>query len=174
MSKMQVDASVAELDRRVPPTVKQVSTQALAAAQKAPEVARSVASEVQRAGVVDAASGIAKTVYTKCEPAAKGLYAKYEPAAKGLYAKYEPKAEQCAASAWRRLNQLPLFPRVANVVVPTAAFCSEKYNQTVASTAEKGYKVSSYLPLVPVERIARVFGENGGVPSRGEADVAVH
>ena len=160
---MQVDASVAELDRRVPPTVKQVSTQALAAAQKAPEVARSVASEVQRAGVVDAASGIAKTVYTKCEPAAKGLYAKYEP-----------KAEQCAASAWRRLNQLPLFPRVANVVVPTAAFCSEKYNQTVASTAEKGYKVSSYLPLVPVERIARVFGENGGVPSRGEADVAVH
>ncbi|OMO86742.1 Rubber elongation factor [Corchorus capsularis] len=84
---------------------------------------------------------------------------KYEPAAKGLYAKYEPKAEQCAVSAWRKLNQLPVFPKVASVVVPTAAYCSDKYNQTVVSTAEKGYKVASYLPLVPTEKIAKVFSE---------------
>ncbi|TYG45061.1 hypothetical protein ES288_D11G145300v1 [Gossypium darwinii] len=115
---------------------------------KGSEVARGVASEVHRAGVLNTASGLAKLVYTK-----------YEPTAKQLYAKYEPKAEQCAVLAWRKLNKLPLFPQVASVVVPTAAYCSDKYNETVVSSAEKGYKVASYLPSVPAEKIAKVFGE---------------
>ncbi|CAI0551374.1 unnamed protein product, partial [Linum tenue] len=106
--------------------------------QAAPGAARAVATEVQRSG--------------------------YEPKAKELYTVYEPKAEQCAVSAWRRLNQLPLFPQVAQVVVPTAAYWSERYNETVASTAEKGYKVSSYLPLVPTERIAKVFSDDTAAP----------
>ncbi|KAK6233191.1 hypothetical protein SCA6_003264 [Theobroma cacao] len=144
----KVGESVTSIDRRVRPVIKQVSSEAFSVAQKAPGVARGVASEVQRAGVVSTASGYAKSVYTK-----------YEPAAKGLYAKYEPKAEQCAVSAWRKLNRLPLFPQVASVVVPTAAFCTDKYNQTVVSSAEKGYKVASYLPLVPTEKIAEVFNE---------------
>ena len=145
---MQVGESVSKIDRRVPPVIKQVSSEAISTAQKAPGVARSVASEVQRAGVVSTASGYAKSVYTK-----------YEPTAKELYAKYEPKAEQSAVSAWRKLNQLPLFPQVASVVVPTAAYCTDKYNQTVVSSAEKGYKVASYLPLVSTEKIAKVFSE---------------
>ncbi|KAI3752513.1 hypothetical protein L2E82_24547 [Cichorium intybus] len=120
----KVDESVTIIDNRVPPFVKEVKT----------------------TGVVETASGLAKTAYTKIEPTAKGLYVKYEPV-----------AEQYAVSAWQSLNQLPLFPKVAKVVVPTAAYCSEKYNQTVQETAEKGYKVSSYLPLVPTERIAKVF-----------------
>lgn len=138
-----------ELDRRVPTNVKKVSTQAFMAAQKAPEAARTVVSEVRRAGVADTASGLAKSVYSM-----------YEPAAKDLYAKYEPKAERCAVSAWQKLNKLPLFPQVANAVLPSAAYCTEKYNQTVVSTARKGYRVSAYLPLVPAEKIARIFGEN--------------
>ncbi|KAJ0013597.1 hypothetical protein Pint_19796 [Pistacia integerrima] len=149
--------------------LKQVPAQALSAAQQAPVVARSVASEVKRAGVVDTASGIAKSVYTK-----------YEPTAKELYSKYEPKAEQCAVSTWRKLNQLPLFPQVAQVFVPTAAYCSEKYNETVLSTAEKGYRVSTYLPLVPTKRIAKVFSnevaESQPLVSAGhghETDVSV-
>jgi hypothetical protein len=55
------------------------------------------------------------------------------------------------------LNQLPLFPQVANAVLPKAAYCSEKYNEAVALSAEKGYRVSAYLPLVPTEKIAEVF-----------------
>lgn len=120
----KVEESVTILDSRVPPLLKEVKT----------------------AGVVETASGLAKTAYTKLEPTAKGLYTKYEPV-----------AEQYAASAWHSLNQLPLFPKVVKVVAPTAAYYSEKYNQTVQQTAEKGYKVSSYLPLVPTERIAKVF-----------------
>ncbi|KAE8677702.1 Stress-related protein [Hibiscus syriacus] len=144
----KVGEYITELDRRVPPCVKQVSSEAISAAQKAPKVARCVASEVHLTGVVSTASVYAKFVYTK-----------YEPTAKELYAKYEPKAEQCAVSAWRKLHKLPLFPQVASVVIPTATYCTGKYNQTVVSSAEKGYKVASYLPLVPTEKIAKVFGE---------------
>lgn len=147
----QVDDTLAKVQHSVPPLVKQVSSRAYCAAQKAPEVARGVASEVQRVGVVDTASGFAKDVYTK-----------YEPTAKEMYTKYEPVAEHYAVSAWRSLNRLPLFPKVAEVVVPTAALCSEKYNQTVKVGAEKGYRVANYLPLVPVEKIAKVFEDQDG------------
>ena len=133
----------------MPPLVKDASTQAYTVVQKAPEVARSVAGEVQRTGVVGTATGIAKSAYVKCEPAAKDLYSKYEPA-----------AERCAVSAWKSLNRLPLFPQVAHVMVPTAAYWSEKYNQAVCHAADRGYVVSAYLPLVPTQRIAKVFSED--------------
>ncbi|GAB4835801.1 hypothetical protein Ancab_000717 [Ancistrocladus abbreviatus] len=142
----KMDESVNKLEHRVPPVVRQVSSEAFTAAQKAPVMARCVVSEVHRTGVVDTASGIAKNVY-----------AKYEPTAKELYSKYEPVAEQYAVMAWQSLNRLPLFPQVAQVMVPTAAYCTEKYNQTVRSTAEKGYRVANFLPLVPTEKIAKVF-----------------
>ncbi|XP_010269516.1 PREDICTED: stress-related protein-like [Nelumbo nucifera] len=147
----KVDDSVSELERHLPSVVKGAASEAFSAAQKAPEVARAVASEVQRSGVVETATGIAKSVYTKCEPTAKDLYAKYEPV-----------AEHYAVSTWKSLNQLPLFPQIAQVVLPTAAYCSEKYNQAVCYTAERGYTVFAYLPLVPTERIAKVFSEEGG------------
>nr|AEX97052.1 rubber elongation factor [Copaifera officinalis] len=159
----KVDESMTELDRRVPTDVKKASSQALSAAQKAPEAARTVVSEVRRAGVVDTASGLAKSVYGKCEPTAKDLYSKYEP-----------KAEKCAVSAWRKLNKLPLFPQMANVIVPTAAYCTEKYNETVVSTAEKGYKVSAYLPLVPTEKIAKIFCEGEAAKEPSVSCVEAH
>ncbi|CAK9171990.1 unnamed protein product [Ilex paraguariensis] len=160
----KVDESINELDRHVPSLMKQASSQAMSVAQKAPEVARTVASKVQRAGVVDTTKNIAKTVYTK-----------YEPTAKELYTKYEPVAEQYAVTTWRSLNRLPLFHQVAHIVVPTAAYWSEKYNQAVTSTAERGYTVSYYLPLVPVERIAKVFegAENGPTVSTNEEAAAM-
>ncbi|XVF06033.1 hypothetical protein REPUB_Repub06bG0013400 [Reevesia pubescens] len=101
----KVDESVTKIDRRVPPVIKQVSSEAISAAQKAPLIAWGVASDVQRAGM------------------------------------------------------LPLFPQVASLVIPTAAYYTDKYNQTVVSSAEKGYKVASYLPLVPTQKIAKVFTE---------------
>ncbi|CAK9178023.1 unnamed protein product [Ilex paraguariensis] len=155
----KVDESINELDRHVPSLVKQASSKALLVAQKAPDVVRAVASEIQSAGVVEAA---------------KNLYTKYEPTAKELYSKYEPVAEHYAVSTWRSLNRLPLFPQVAHVVVPTAAYWTEKYNQSVTYTAKRGYTVSYYLPLVPIERIAKAFegAENGhSVSTNGEAAV---
>ncbi|XWS31705.1 hypothetical protein CRYUN_Cryun23aG0099100 [Craigia yunnanensis] len=135
----KVDESLSELDRHVPSLVKQASSQA-----------RAMASEVQRAGVVNAAKTITRTVYTK-----------YEPTAKELYYKYEPVAEKFAVSAWRSLNLLPLFPQVAQIVVPSAAYWSDKYNQAVYYSGERGYAVASYIPLIPIDRVAKVFEDSG-------------
>ncbi|CAM8898680.1 unnamed protein product [Rhodiola kirilowii] len=134
----KVDESVTALKQLVPASVKEASSKAVSAAQKAPARGCSMTSDLTQINVTHIASVYAKELYTK----------------------YEPAAEQYAASAWRKLNQLPVFPKVAEAVIPTAANCVEKYNQTVQSTAEKGYKVSSYLPLVPTEKIAKVFSSS--------------
>lgn len=147
----KVDESMSELERHVPTLVKQASSKALTVAHKAPEVARVVASEVQRAGVVDTAKSFTKTVYTK----------------------YEPVAEQYAVSAWRSLNRLPLFPQVAQMAVPTASYWSDRYNRVVYHSAEKGCAVAAYMPLIPKEKIAKVFHEvadsEPSVSTNGEA-----
>lgn len=107
----------------------------------------SVASDhIENVGVVETASGLTKTAYNKIEPTAKELLAKYEPV-----------VEQHAATAWNSLNKVPLFRSVANAVVPSAAYVSDKYNQAVQQKTEEGSKVSSYLPRVPTEKIAKVF-----------------
>ncbi|XP_071721908.1 stress-related protein-like [Rutidosis leptorrhynchoides] len=133
----KVDECLSEVDRHVPSLVKQATSQA-----------RAVAMEVQRAGVVDGTMSI-----TKC------IYNNYEPFAKELYCRYEPVAEQYAVMAWRGLNRLPIFPQVAEILVPTAAHWSEKYNQAVCSAGGSGYTVAEYLPLIPMEKIAKVFDE---------------
>ncbi|XP_068660595.1 stress-related protein-like [Aristolochia californica] len=151
----KVEGLVKEVDRHVPSLVKEVSCQAVSAAQKAPEVARSVAAEMQRAGVTETATDLAKTAYTRLSPKAKDLYTKYEPV-----------AERYAVTAWRSFNRLPLFPEVAHIVMPTAAYGSEKYNDAVRYSADRGYRAALYMPLIPTERIAKVFGgENETVVS---------
>ena len=138
-----------ELDRHLPPTLK-------AASAKAYDVAREIAGEAQRSGV----TGAARAAYGKVEPAAKdAYYGRIEPAAKDLYVRYEPAAEHLAVSVWRSLNGLPLFPQVAQIVVPTAAYWCEKYNRVIAYAAGHGVPAARYLPAIPVERIAKVFGE---------------
>ncbi|KAI3679039.1 hypothetical protein L6452_38346 [Arctium lappa] len=134
---LKVDDTLNELNRHVPALMKQAPSQA-----KLKELA---------SDGLKSASKMAKSVYKK-----------YEPTAKELYASYEPVAEKYAVIAWREMNKLPLFPQVAQVAVPTAAFVAEKYNVVVCYTAEKGYPVAQYLPLVPIEKISKVFeeGEN--------------
>ena len=150
-----------EVERHVPSLVKEASNQAYSVAQKAPQMARSLSDEVHRAGVVGTATELAKVAYTKAEPTAKMLYTKCEPV-----------AEHYAVSAWRSLNKLPVVPQVAQLVLPAAAFWAERYNKAVCYSARKGYP-SGHLPLVPVERIAKVFGENNGEEQADQGHSAV-
>ncbi|KAL9685359.1 hypothetical protein QQ045_022808 [Rhodiola kirilowii] len=91
--------------------------------------ASTMASEVQRSRPINAAKNVVKSV--------------------------EPVAGKYAVSAWQTMNKLPLFPHVAHVVISTAAYCAEKYNQAVDGAAERGYAVASVVPLIPVERIGK-------------------
>lgn len=141
------------MDESLPSLVKEASSQA-----------RAVACEVQRAGVVDTAKSITSSVYSK-----------YKPTAKEVYWRYEPVAEQYAVSAWQSLNRLPIFPQVAQMALPTAAYWAEKYNKAVCHTNERGYAVGAYLPSIPIERISKAFNEGrSGSPvcTNGESVVA--
>jgi hypothetical protein len=157
-----VDGTVEELDRHLPSTLKSASAKAYVIAQDAAELAREIANEALRSGV----TGAARAVYGKVEPAAKDAYGRIEPAAKDLYVRYEPAAEHLAVSVWRSLNGLPLFPQLAQIAVPTAAYWCEKYNRVIVYAAGQGVPGARYLPAIPVERIAKVFGE--GSPEEAE------
>ncbi|KAF8006706.1 hypothetical protein BT93_K0881 [Corymbia citriodora subsp. variegata] len=144
----KVDEYVRKLDSLVPSLVKQASSQA-----------RAVASEVRRAGLADAARSGCKRL---------------EPAAREIYEKYEPVVEEYAVAAWRRLNRMPLFPQVAEIAVPTVAYWAEKYNRAVCYAAERDHPVSVYLPMVPLEWIAKVFDEaERGHAGAGNGEVAM-
>ncbi|KAI9080298.1 hypothetical protein K1719_037692 [Acacia pycnantha] len=153
----QVDKSVIEVERHLPSSLRQASSHAINVAQKAPDVARAIVSEIRRDGVLDATKSITKNVYTK-----------YEPSAKELYSKYEPVAEHYAISTWRKLNRLPLFPQAAELVIPTAAYWSEKYNRGISYMASRNYTAAAYLPLIPKDRIAKIFEESPSVSANGE------
>lgn len=68
-----------------------------------------------------------------------------------------------SVKAWVKLNNFTPVHTVADMAVPTAAHWSEKYNDVVKNMSQKGYPLVGYLPLVPVDEIAKAFkqGEAG-------------
>ena len=127
MLGFQVDDVFFDVETYVPSLVKQASSQAL-----------TVATEVQRTGVVDTTKSIARSVRDK----------------------YEPAAEYYAATLWRLLNQLPLFPEVAHLVIPTAFYWSEKYNDAVRYVGDRDYFGAEYLPMIPIEKISDILEQD--------------
>lgn len=150
----KVDDTVQELGRHLPPAVKSASAQACHAVHAVPELAKEIANEARVSGV----KGVAKDVYGMVQPVAKDLYVRYEPAAENL-----------AVSAWRSLNGLPVFPQVAQIVVPTAAYWCDKYNRVIEFAAGRGFPGARYLPGIPIERIAKAFGASSAAERSPDA-----
>ncbi|GFP88383.1 ref/srpp-like protein at1g67360, partial [Phtheirospermum japonicum] len=61
------------------------------------------------------------------------------------------------AVVWYKANQYPALHGVFEMAVPTAAHWSEKYNKLVKDMTVKGYSFLNYVPLVPVEEMARAY-----------------
>lgn len=122
-----MDDVLYDVETYVPSLVKQASSQAL-----------TVATEVQRSGVVDTTKSIAKNVREK----------------------YEPVAEYYAAKVWQLLNHVPLFPEVAQLVIPTAFYWSEKYNDAVRYVGDRDYYVAEYLPMIPIEKMSHILEQD--------------
>lgn len=127
LDALQVDDVFYDVETYVPSLVKQASSQAL-----------TVATEVQRAGVLDTTKSIARSVLDK----------------------YEPVAEYYAATVWRLLNRVPLFPEVAQLVIPTAFYWSKKYNDAVRYVGDRDYYVAEYLPMIPIEKISDILEQD--------------
>ncbi|CAN8287472.1 unnamed protein product [Cochlearia groenlandica] len=123
----KVDNVFFDVEPYVPSLVKKASSQAI-----------TVATDVQRDGVVDTTKSIARSVRYK----------------------YEPVAEHYAVMVWRLLNRVPLFPEVAHLVIPTAFYWSEKYNDTVRYLGDREYYVAEYLPMIPIEKISDILEQD--------------
>uniref|UniRef100_A0A0D6QXX1 Uncharacterized protein n=1 Tax=Araucaria cunninghamii TaxID=56994 RepID=A0A0D6QXX1_ARACU len=162
-----MDDVFVKVDTFVPPTLKSKTCQVFGAAKKAPEVARSVVADVREVGVVGKAKEVGKTVYAISEPKAKDFYNKYEPV-----------AEQWSLSAWYRLRQFPLVPAVVEALITPTTYCIEKYNTSVQYLTDGEYRVATYLPMVPAEKIKNTVYKGLGkderkgseLPKEGQVD----
>jgi len=142
LADRKVDDAIVKLDSHVPPSLKSRTCELYGAVKKAPEAARSVVTNIRQVGVLEKTKEVATTLYVKSEPAAKNLYNKYEPFAVDL-----------SLSAWYKLRQVPVVPKVVEVLIPPSAYCVEKYNSGVQYLSDGEYWVAAYLPVVPVEKL---------------------
>lgn len=71
---------------------------------------------------------------------------------------------------WVKLNDIPPLHRAAELAIPTAAHWSKKYNHTVEEMSRKGCAVFGYLPLVPVDEIAKALKQE----EKKEGEIKVH
>ncbi|KAK7319043.1 hypothetical protein RJT34_03752 [Clitoria ternatea] len=134
----KVDEATHRFDEHAPPLVKQVTNQVKVLIEEVTHKAEKVVSEAQSGGALAAAQYVAT----------------------------ESKHYVLIGSVklWGVLNQCQPFHAVAELVIPTASHWSEKYNQVVKDMSQKGYAVVGYLPLIPIDDIAKAF-------KQGEANV---
>jgi len=152
----KVDYILVKMDKCIPSTMKALTCHVYKGAQNTSMALREIFSDIYSSGISD---GL------------KAAYERYEPAAQHLYKQYEPVAEHYAVTTWQLLNHLPLFPQIAHMLVPTAAYWAEKYNHILERAIERGFMGAQYLPEIPIERIAKVF--NGDVERENGATETV-
>ncbi|KAK7280877.1 hypothetical protein RIF29_08423 [Crotalaria pallida] len=127
----KVDEAAHKFNEHAPPFAKHVAVQVKDLTQKVAQEAGKVASEVQCEGPVAAIHYVAK----------------------------ESKHFVLINSVklWKGLNHIPPFHALAEMAVPTAAHLSEKYNHVIKTLTGKGYTLFAYLPLIPIDEIAKAF-----------------
>ena len=109
-----------KLDTCVPQTLKSRTCEIYRATKGAPEVARSVVTDVGQVGVVEKTKEMAKTLYSKSEPSAKNLYNKYEPV-----------AEKWCMLAWYKIRGFPFVPQLVEALILPNVYYVEKYSYGV-------------------------------------------
>ncbi len=129
----KVNEASHKFDKHAPPMAKHVVSHAHILIEKALQKAQKFVSEAQAGG-----------------PRAALHYAA------GEYTRF---VLTNSAIVWHKLNHYAIFHTVAGITVPMAAHLSEKYNHVVLGMNKKGYPVVGYLPLVPIDEIAKAFKE---------------
>ncbi|KAK6645961.1 hypothetical protein PHAVU_L001946 [Phaseolus vulgaris] len=139
----KVDESTHKFDEHAPSLVKQVASQVNCLVQEMTNKAEKVVSEAQYGGARAAAQYVAT----------------------------ESKKIVVSGSVklWGGLNHYPPFHAVAEMAVPSAAHWSEKYNNVVKGMSKRGGGVLGYLPLIPIDDIAKAFKQGEGKLNEDEA-----
>ncbi|EEF47471.1 REF/SRPP-like protein At1g67360 [Ricinus communis] len=143
----KVDEGTQKFDKHAPPVAKQVASQAQTLMQVALQKVQELVNEARVGGARAAVHFAAKE--------SKHL------------------ALTQSVKVWIKLNQFPAVHTVADMAVPTAAHWSEKYNHVIKDMTQKGHTLFGYLPLVPVDEIAKAF-KQGKTKAGEKANVAAH
>lgn len=131
---MQVDEAIHKYDKLAPPLVKQVLRQAKYVVIK----------------LSDAAIQLWKVV--KADGPTAALHYAYD-----FYKLLRPLIQ--LAKLWYEINKISHLNVVAQKVLGTVSHISKKHNEVISGMAAKGYSVFCYLPLVPIDDIARAYNE---------------
>ncbi|KAK4413212.1 Meiosis-specific protein ASY1 [Sesamum alatum] len=127
----KVDEATHKFDERAPPAAKKVAFKVQLLAKKASEAVEDLAEEAKVAGPVAA--------LTRAGTISKQF------------------AVTQLALVWYKVNEYPALHGVSEMAIPTAAHWSEKYNHLVNNMAAKGYSFFNYVPLVPIEDLAKSY-----------------
>ncbi|KAL3636463.1 hypothetical protein CASFOL_021010 [Castilleja foliolosa] len=77
------------------------------------------------------------------------------------------------AFVWYKANKYPALHGVFEIAVPTATHWSEKYNKFVKDMTVKGYSFLNYVPLVPVEEMAKAYKQVEAAASKKTDAVSI-
>ncbi|KAL3649885.1 hypothetical protein CASFOL_006288 [Castilleja foliolosa] len=127
----KVDEGTHYFDKFAPPAAKNVVLKAEVIFKKAYQAAQDLAAEAKVAGPLAA--------ITRAGRISKHF------------------AVNQSAVVWYKVNQHAALRGVTVIVVPTAAHWSQKYNNLVKDLTVKGYYMFNYVPLVPVEDLAKAY-----------------
>ncbi|PON82858.1 Rubber elongation factor [Trema orientale] len=141
----KVDEATYKFDKHAPPLAKQIVSRAHSLTQKTVEKTQKFVNEARTEG-----------------PRAAVNYAATE---------YKQFVVGQTVNLWVVVNRYPSIHQVAEKAAPAAAHWSEKYNHVVKDLTQKGYAIFGYLPLVPVDEIAKTF-EQGEAGNKGDTPVA--
>lgn len=139
-----MDEGANKFNEHAPAVAKIIVYKAQLLAQKASEVAQDLAEEVKVAGPLAAISRA------------------------GEISKHVAIAQ--LAVVWYKANQYPPLHGMAEMVVPTAAYWSDKYNNLVKDMVGKGIIFFNYVPLVPVEEMTKAYKQVEAGDTAGTSD----
>uniref|UniRef100_A0A7N0TX29 REF/SRPP-like protein n=1 Tax=Kalanchoe fedtschenkoi TaxID=63787 RepID=A0A7N0TX29_KALFE len=125
----KVDDAMGQFDKHAPSLAKKVAHEAHALLDAAAEKGQKLLSEVETKG-----------------PVTGFHYAVSE---------FKHTAISLIAIVYVAVDGFKPFHTLADMVVPTAAHWSEKYNKLIINMSMKGHKIFSYLPQIPTDEISQ-------------------
>ncbi|XP_077250345.1 rubber elongation factor protein (REF) [Tasmannia lanceolata] len=147
----EVDKAGKKFEQQVPALLKNGITQTQSVVQRALQLAHELASKARTGSVSEVAN---TNEVIKCKQI----------------------AERQLLKLWFALDQVTLFHMAAEMAVPTAARWLDKYNHLVTDMSQKGFPIFTYLPLIPLDRIAKKFkreeAAKGGAAAAADGEEA--
>ena len=143
MFYLKVGNVIVMLQSHLSSSLKSRTCELYGAEKKALEAARFVVTGIRQIGGMEMTKEVSKALYVKSKLKAKNLYDNYKHV-----------AVEFSLLAWYKLCQVPVVPKVMEVLIRATPYCvQKKYNAGVHYLSDRVYWAVGYIPVVSVEKI---------------------